>query len=106
MKVYESVHAVCDKGPYTKYAGVGDRRVFEGVMKYFKHILMGYEIFLKIFDGLQNIFLSSFLILTFSKFIWKVKWVWAENVQTSHQEDLRKIMHNKQPTKSFKLHDN
>ena len=69
MKVYESVHAACAKGPYIKYVGVEDRRVFEGVMEYFKHILMGYEIFLKIFDGLQNVFLSSFLILTFSKFI-------------------------------------
>ena len=43
--------------------------VFAGVMKYFKHILMGHEIFLKISDWPQNIVLRSFLILTFSKFI-------------------------------------
>ena len=48
-------------------------RVFTGVMKYFRHILMSHEIFLKIFDGPQNIFLCSFLILTFSKFISKFK---------------------------------
>ena len=44
---------------------------------------MGHEISYKIFDESQNIF----LILTFSKFIWKFKWVWAENVETGHQED-------------------
>ena len=62
-------------------------------MKCFRHILMDHKIFLKIFDRPQNIFLCSFLILTFSKFVWKFKWVWAENVQTGHQEDLRKIRH-------------
>ena len=62
-------------------------------MKCFRHILMDHKIFLKIFDRPQNIFLCSFLILTFSKFVWKFKWVWAENVQTRHQEDLRKIRH-------------
>ena len=37
-----------------------------GVMKYFRHILMGHEIFSKIFDGLRNIFLESiFIILSF-----------------------------------------
>ena len=41
---------------------------FWGVMKYFGHILMNHEIFLKSFDGSQNIFLRSFLVLTFSKF--------------------------------------
>ena len=54
---------------------------------------MGHEKFLKIFDGVQNIFLCSFLILAFSNFIWKFKCVWAENVQTGHQVDLRKIRH-------------
>ena len=54
---------------------------------------MGHEKFLKIFDGLQNIFLCSFLILAFSNFIWKFKCVWAESVQTGHQVDLRKIRH-------------
>ena len=36
-------------------------------MKYFRHILMGHEIFLKIFDGPQNIFLWSILIILFFK---------------------------------------
>ena len=62
---------------------------------------MDYEIFLKIFDGPQNIFLCSILILTFSKFMRKFKWVWAENVQTGHQESLRKIRHVKLQIKSF-----
>ena len=65
---------------------------------------MGHKTFLKIFDGSQNTFLSSFLILTFSKFTWKFKWVWAENVQTDNQEDLRKIRYVKQQIKSFELY--
>ena len=75
-------------------------------MKYFRHILMGHEIFLKILDGPQNIFWCSFQILTFCKFIWKFKWVWAENVRTGHREKLRKIRHVKQQIKSFEMHDN
>ena len=39
------------------------RRVFVGVMKYFRHILMGHEIFLKIFDGPRNIFLCSIFVI-------------------------------------------
>ena len=65
---------------------------------------MGHKIFLKFFDGPQNNFLYSFLILTFDKFIWKFKWVWAENVETNHQEDLRKIREFKEEIKSFELH--
>ena len=46
------------KGPYIKYVagegGGGD--FFVWVMKYFRHILMGNEIFSKLFDGRQNIF--------------------------------------------------
>ena len=38
-----------------------------GVMKYFRHVLMGHEIFLKIFDGPQNIFLCSVLVILFFK---------------------------------------
>ena len=38
-----------------------------GAMKNFKHILMGHEIFLKIFDGPQNTFLCSSLIILFFK---------------------------------------
>ena len=34
----------------------GVRRVFGRVLKYFRHILMGHEILLEIFDGPQNIF--------------------------------------------------
>ena len=43
------------------------RRVFVGVRKYFRHIMMGHEIFFKIFDGSQNIFLSSIFVLSFFK---------------------------------------
>ena len=38
-----------------------------GVMKYFRHILMGNEIFFKIFDGPRNIFLCSMFITLFFK---------------------------------------
>ena len=38
-----------------------------GVMKYFRHILMGHEIFLKIFDGPQNISLCFIYIILFFK---------------------------------------
>ena len=48
----------------------GARRVFAGVMKYFRHILMGHEIFLKIFDGPQKIFLCAFFLFFF-KFLIK-----------------------------------
>ena len=41
--------------------------VFVGAMKYFRHILMGHEIFFKIFDGLRNIFLCSIFIVLFFK---------------------------------------
>ena len=51
----------------------GGRRVFVGVMKYFRQILMGHKTFLKSFDRPQNVFSCSFLVLTFSKFIWKFK---------------------------------
>ena len=36
-----------------------------GAMKYFRHILMGHEIFLKIFDGPRNIFLCSIFMILF-----------------------------------------
>ena len=38
-----------------------------GAMKYFRHILMGHEIFFKIFDGPQNIFLCSIFTILFFK---------------------------------------
>ena len=36
-----------------------------GAMKYFRHILMGHEIFFKNLDGPQNIFLCSIFIILF-----------------------------------------
>ena len=41
--------------------------IFVGVMKNFKCILMGREIFLKIFYGSQNIFLCSSLVMLIFK---------------------------------------
>ena len=38
-----------------------------GVTKYFRRILMGHEIFFKIFDEPQNIFLYSIFVILFSK---------------------------------------
>ena len=38
-----------------------------GFMKYFRHKLMIYEIFFKIFDGPQNIFLCSIFVILFLK---------------------------------------
>ena len=40
-------------------------RVFVGVIKYFRHIMMGHEMFFKIVGGPQNIFLSSIIIIYF-----------------------------------------
>ena len=63
------------KRPYIKYVGRrgwGRRkgrgqRFFVGVMKHFKHILMGHEIFSRIFDGPQNISLYSIFVILFFK---------------------------------------
>ena len=41
--------------------------VFVRVMKYFRYILIGHEIFFKIFDGPQNIFLCSIFKILFFK---------------------------------------
>ena len=38
-----------------------------GVMKNFRRILMGHEIFFKIFDGPQNVFLCSIFVVLFFK---------------------------------------
>ena len=38
-----------------------------GAIKNFKYILMGHEIFLKIFDGSQNIFVCSPLLILIFK---------------------------------------
>ena len=53
-----TVHSVCKRR---------DRRVFVGAMKNFKHISVRHEIFLKIFDGPQNIFLCSLLVILICK---------------------------------------
>ena len=53
------------KGPYIKYVGGAGQRVFVGTMKYFRHILMGHEIFSKNLDGPQNIVLCSIFIILF-----------------------------------------
>ena len=55
------------KGPYIKYVGGGNQRVFVGTVKYFRHGLMSHEIFFKIFDGPRNIFLCSIFIILFFK---------------------------------------
>ena len=58
---------------------------FYGVMKHFRHVLMGHEIFAKNFDGLQNIFLCSIFLCS--------KGVGSQNIPTSHEGDLRKAKH-------------
>ena len=54
--------------------GEGGWKVFAEAMKYFKHILMGHEIFLKIFDGPQSIFLFTsfpiFLVASYKNLWW------------------------------------
>ena len=45
----------------------GGQRVFVGAMKYFRHKLMGHEIFFKIFDGPKNIFVCSNFKISFFK---------------------------------------
>ena len=50
--------------PCIKYVG-GGAKSFKKVVKYFRHISMGDEIFSKIFDGLQNIFLCSIFVILF-----------------------------------------
>ena len=82
----------------------GGQKVFAGAMKYFRQLLIGHEIFLKIFDELSKNFLcASFLIFFFfflSNFFKGVMGVWAQNVQTSHQRDFR----NKVILKISKIH--
>ena len=43
-ETYGEIRVTC-KGPYFKYVGGGRRRVFGGVIKYFRHILMSHKIF-------------------------------------------------------------
>ena len=57
-----------------------------GIMKYIRHTLTGHEIFFKIFDGSQNIFLSSIFIILF----FKVKGVGAQIIQTLSSRRFKK----------------
>ena len=45
----------------------GGRRDFAGVMKYFRHILMGHELFFNIFNGPRNVFVCFIFIMFFFK---------------------------------------
>ena len=38
-----------------------------GVLKYFRHVLMGHEIYFKVFDGPRNIFSCSIFVILFFK---------------------------------------
>ena len=58
------------KGPDINFVGGweeggGWQDGFCGVIKYSRHILMGHEIFFKIFDRPQNIFLCSIIVIFF-----------------------------------------
>ena len=59
-------HITQYKRPYIKYV-IGGWMVFVGAMKYFRHILMGHEIFFKVFDGPQNIFVCSIFMMLYLK---------------------------------------
>ena len=59
------MYRTCRRGGQGR--GGGGRRVFEGVMKYFRHMLMGHGIFFKIFGRPQNIFLRSIFVTLFFK---------------------------------------
>ena len=68
----------------------GGWRVFVGVMKYFRDILMGYDLMMG-----QNFWWATkyFPMFYFCNFIFYVKGFAAQNIQTSDQGDLRKIRH-------------
>ena len=74
----------------TKWYTTGIWKDLTGPMKYFKHILIDHEIYLKFFDGPQEIFLCDsfliFLVIHFKKLCWPEQ----DNVQTSHQGDFKK----------------
>ena len=65
-QLYFSCQSQVAKGPYIKQVE-GRQTVFVGFMKHFRHMLMGHEILFKIFDGPQNIFLCSTLVILFFK---------------------------------------
>ena len=69
-------------------------------MKYFRHILMSHEIFLKIFDGPQKFsFLNFFSLVNWFKRL--PKGVWAQNALTGRQ---RKKKHVQVHTKSTNVY--
>ena len=47
------------------FKGTYGQMGFLGVMKYFRHQLMSHEIFFKIFDRPQSIFLCSIFVISF-----------------------------------------
>ena len=57
---------------YSGERGKGGQRVFVGVMKYCRHILMEHEIFFIIFDGQKNIFLCFIFVVLFFKLKHKI----------------------------------
>ena len=79
---------------------------FVGAKKYIRHILMGHEKVLKIFDGPQKIF-KIFPFLHFFNWLHLktlAKGVWAQNTQTGHQRDIGKTRHVKIQTKSTQVY--
>ena len=54
-------------------------------MKYFRHILIGHEIFFKIFDEP----ITKFFVILF----FKLMGIGAQDIQTRYQGDLRKTRH-------------
>ena len=63
------------------------------VMKYFWHILMSHEIFFKIFDGPQSIFLCSIFALLF----FKLRGLQHKIFKLMIKGDLRKTRQRKMP---------
>ena len=61
------MHKVCRRGARGNFFFLGGGRGVVAGMKNLKHILMGHEIFLKIFDGPQNISLCSPLVILIFK---------------------------------------
>ena len=52
--------------------GRGGRRDFAGAMKYFRQMLMDHEIYLRIFDRPQTMFLCTFLFFFFFFFFFLI----------------------------------
>lgn len=98
--VHSKVFNNQNKGLYIKYIGVGGGERWGGGEAFYRDD----EIFQANIDGLWNSFeniwwaTKNFLmyfpnfIVTSSKNLWG--WVWVQNFQTIHQEDLKKKMKN------------